>query len=177
MKLVIASDLHGSAGACRALAAAVARENPDRVVLLGDLLYHGPRNDLPADYDPKSAISILNSMKDLVLCVRGNCDAEIDQMVLEFPIMAPYAYLLLGNTAIFATHGHLYDPDTYALRPGEIFLSGHTHVSGHWFKAGKLCLNPGSMGIPKGGTPAGYMTCDGKTFRWHTLEGRLYDEM
>ena len=177
MKLIIASDIHGSLSAAQALQEAVAREGADRVLLLGDLLYHGPRNTLPADYSPKDVIPILNGMKDSLLCVRGNCDSEVDQMVLEFPIQADYAWIWAGKYNLFATHGHLYDPVTYPLRANEVFISGHTHIAGHWEENGRIRLNPGSMGIPKGDTPAGYMTWDGETFRWHHLDGTVYDTL
>ena len=177
MKLIIASDIHGSLTAAQALAQAVERHQPDRLLLLGDLLYQGPRNVTPADYDPGQVIPLLNSLKDIVLAVRGNCDSEVDQMVLSFPITADFAWLITEKATLFATHGHVYDPDTWPLRPGEYFVSGHTHVAGRHEAAGHICLNPGSMGIPKGGTPAGYMTFDGLAFRWHRLNGEIYDTL
>ena len=111
MKLLIASDIHGSARWCEALLNAIDAEKPDRVILLGDLLYHGPRNDLPDDYAPKKVIEMLNARKDEFLCVRGNCEAEVDQMVLKFPVMADYAALMLDGRIVYATHGHLFGED------------------------------------------------------------------
>ena len=113
MKLMIASDIHGSAYYCKKMVAAYQREHADRLLLLGDILYHGPRNDLPEDYDPKAVISLLNPLKQEILCVRGNCDTEVDQMVLDFPIMAEYCLLELNGQTIFATHGHLFSQDLF----------------------------------------------------------------
>ena len=123
MKLMIASDLHGSAKYCRLLLDALNRENPDKLLLLGDLLYHGPRNDLPEEYAPKQVIAMLSGVKDKVLCVRGNCDTEVDQMVLPFPILADYCWLYLDGHAVFATHGHHHcEAQPPALQPGDILL-------------------------------------------------------
>ena len=124
MKLMIASDIHGSTLYCRELMRAFEREEPDRLLLLGDLLYHGPRNGLPAEYDPKEVITMLNSIRDRLLCVRGNCDAEIDQLVLEFPIMAEYCILYCGGHMVFATHGHHFHKD--ALPPPAARRMGQT---------------------------------------------------
>ena len=109
MKWMIASDIHGSAAYLEKLLEAYKQEKADRMLLLGDLLYHGPRNDLPEGYQPKRVIELLNGMKDDILCVRGNCEAEVDQMVLEFPVMAEYAILTAGTRMIFATHGHIFN--------------------------------------------------------------------
>lgn len=176
MKLLIASDLHGSALYTRALLDAFAREQAGRLVLLGDLLYHGPRNDLPEGYAPKEVIPLLNGLRDRILCVRGNCDAEVDQMVLDFPLMADYAVLPLGETMIYLTHGHVYNKDhCLPLAPGDILLHGHTHVPA-WepFGNGNLYLNPGSVSIPKNGSARGYLTLENGTFAWKTLEGEVY---
>ena len=129
MKLMIASDIHGSAYYCKKMVAAYQREHADRLLLLGDIIYHGPRNDLPEDYDPKAVISLLNPLKQEILCVRGNCDTEVDQMVLEFPIMAEYCLLELNGQTIFATHGHHFNPQNPPmLKDGDILLNGHTHI-------------------------------------------------
>ena len=167
MKLVIASDIHGAASWCEKLMSAIEAENPDRVVLLGDLLYHGPRNDLPADYAPKRVIEMLNSIADQVIAVRGNCEAEVDQMVLSFPCMADHNVLLdleapNGPRTLFFTHGHVYGPGLHnsvdnwpTLPAGSAFVYGHTHkkvnveLPGH---PGITVFNPGSVGIPKDGT-------------------------
>ena len=153
MKLVIASDIHGSAFWCEKLMEVVAEVNPDKVVLLGDLLYHGPRNDLPRSYAPKKVIPMLSSLADKIVAVRGNCEAEVDQMVLPFPCMADYALLHCDGLDLYLTHGHKWSPDNLpALREGTVFLSGHTHVKLDAEQNGIRCLNPGSVSIPKDGS-------------------------
>ena len=153
MKLIIASDIHGSAFWCRKLMEVIEAENPDKVILLGDLLYHGPRNDLPRDYAPKQVIPMLSSLKEKIIAVRGNCEAEVDQMVLPFPCMADYAQLLIDGKTFYLTHGHHASPDALPpLEEGGIFLSGHTHVKLDEIRGGIRCLNPGSVSIPKDGS-------------------------
>ena len=172
MKWMIASDLHGSAYYCRKMLEAFEREGADRLFLLGDLLYHGPRNDLPREYAPKEVIPLLNGKKEKLLCVRGNCDAEVDQMVLEFPVLADYAVLPVGRRLIYATHGHIYHVKNLPpLAPGDVLLHGHTHVPA-WteFGQGNLYLNPGSVSIPKENSPHSYMTLEEKTKQWTELE-------
>ena len=172
MKWMIASDLHGSAYYCRKMLEAFEREGADRLFLLGDLLYHGPRNDLPREYAPKEVIPLLNGKKEKLLCVRGNCDAEVDQMVLEFPVLADYAVLPVGRRLIYATHGHIYHVKNLPpLAPGDMLLHGHTHVPA-WteFGQGNLYLNPGSVSIPKEDSPHSYMTLKENTMQWKELE-------
>ena len=172
MKWMIASDLHGSAYYCRKMLEAFEREGADRLFLLGDLLYHGPRNDLPREYAPKEVLPLLNGQKEKLLCVRGNCDAEVDQMVLEFPVLADYAVLPVGQRLIYATHGHIYHVKNLPpLAPGDVLLHGHTHVPA-WteFGQGNLYLNPGSVSIPKEDSPHSYMTLEGNTMQWKELE-------
>ena len=172
MKWMIASDLHGSSYYCRKMLEAFEREGADRLFLLGDLLYHGPRNDLPREYAPKEVIPLLNEKKEKLLCVRGNCDAEVDQMVLEFPVLADYAVLPVGRRLIYATHGHIYHVKNLPpLAPGDVLLHGHTHVPA-WteFGQGNLYLNPGSVSIPKENSPHSYMTLEGNTMQWKELE-------
>lgn len=153
MKWLIASDIHGSAYWCEKLLAAYQAEQADRMLLLGDVLYHGPRNDLPDEYAPKKVIAMLNAMKEDILCVRGNCEAEVDQMVLPFPCMATYSQLLVDGKTFFLTHGHHYHPDALpTLREGDVFLYGHTHVKLDEMRQNIRCLNPGSVSIPKDGT-------------------------
>ena len=129
MKFLIASDIHGSAYYCRKLIECYHNENTDRLILLGDILYHGPRNDLPQDYAPKEVIEMLNKLKNEIFCVRGNCEAEVDQMVLDFPVLADYALMPLGNRIMFITHGHIFNEQHLPpLKDGDILLHGHTHV-------------------------------------------------
>lgn len=170
MKWMIASDIHGSAYYCKRLLAAYDREGADRLLLLGDLLYHGPRNDLPRDYAPKEVLALLNGRKASILCVRGNCDTEVDQMVLEFPILAEYAVLSVGGRLIYADHGH---KDPPPLQKGDILLRGHTHIPLAELRKGVLWLNPGSVSIPKEGSWHGYMTLENGTFLWKDLEGGI----
>lgn len=173
MKLVIASDIHGAADACARLMAAVAAESPDRIVLLGDLLYHGPRNDPPADYAPKRVIEMLNSVADRVIAVRGNCEAEVDQMVLGFPCMADHNVLLdpATDTTLFLTHGHVWGPGRHnsvdawpALPPRSALVYGHTHikVSEKDEAHDAWVFNPGSVGIPKDGSASYGVYEDGR---------------
>lgn len=172
MKWMIASDLHGSAYYCRKMLEAFEREGADRLFLLGDLLYHGPRNNLPREYAPKEVIPLLNGKKEKLLCVRGNCDAEVDQMVLEFPVLADYAVLPVGQRLIYATHGHIYHVKNLPpLAPGDVLLHGHTHVPA-WTEFGQenLYLNPGSVSIPKENSPHSYMILEGNTMQWKELE-------
>ena len=153
MKLVIASDIHGSAKWCREVMRVVEREVPDKVVLLGDLLYHGPRNPLPDEYAPQEVAAMLNSVADKVVSVRGNCDAEVDQVMLDFPCMADYAWIVDGQTQLYCTHGHLRDfQDLPPLPVGTVFVYGHFHVKCDEEAGSVRLFNPGSVGLPKDGT-------------------------
>ena len=162
MKLMIASDLHGSAAACKKLLDTFTASGAERLILLGDLLYHGPRNDLPEGYDPKAVIAMLSEYADRLFCVRGNCDTEVDQMVLPFPIMAETALLFVDGRTWFACHGHRTGANPTAndlpkLPAGSVVLSGHTHIPVlEKNPDGILLLNPGSVSIPKGGLAASY---------------------
>ena len=170
MKLIIASDIHGSAYWCRKLMDLIEEEAPDRVILLGDLLYHGPRNDLPRDYAPKQVIPMLSALKEKIIAVRGNCEAEVDQMVLPFPCLAQFSQLLLDGKTFYLTHGHHENPDALPPLPeGSVFLSGHTHVKLDEMRNGIRCLNPGSVSIPKDGTHSCLIYQDGK-FSFHIWE-------
>ncbi len=173
MKLMIASDIHGSAYFCERLLEAYRREGADKLLLLGDILYHGPRNDLPRDYAPKRVIAMLNEIKNELLCVRGNCDTEVDQMVLEFPILADYCLLYLAGRRIYATHGHVYNEAKLPpLCPGDVLLHGHTHVPACREHGSYLYVNPGSVSIPKEDSPHGYLILEGETLEWRELDGR-----
>lgn len=174
MKWMIASDLHGSQYYCKKMFEAFEREQADRLLLLGDLLYHGPRNDLPEGYDPKAVIRMLNEHKDVILCVRGNCDAEVDQMVLEFPIMTEYAIISNDEHIIFATHGHVFnEKNPPCLNSGDVLLNGHTHVHALTEHENYTYMNPGSVSLPKSGSYHGYMTFENGTFEWKDLDGTV----
>ena len=176
MKWMIASDIHGSACYCREMLAAFDREQADRLLLLGDILYHGPRNDLPDEYAPKAVIEMLNARKKGIFSVRGNCEAEVDQMVLEFPVMAEYVLLPVGERLVFATHGHVFNEKNMPpLHDGDIFLSGHTHVPRCEERGGVVFMNPGSVSLPKDGTSRGYMIFEDNAFVWKTLDGTVYN--
>jgi len=176
-KIMIASDIHGSATYCEKLLDAFRREGAERLLLLGDLLYHGPRNDLPDGYAPKAVITMLNAVRERLLCVRGNCEAEVDQMVLDFPVMAEMGVLFIGGRALYFTHGHIRNSDNPPpLREGDILLCGHTHVPTLKVLPQFIYMNPGSVSIPKEDSPRGYMTLEGSLFRWKTLDGEVYME-
>ena len=178
VKWMIASDIHGSAFYCEKMLAAFVREGADRLLLLGDLLYHGPRNDLPQGYAPKEVIAQLSPMKDKVFCVRGNCEAEVDQMVLPFPVLAEYCLLEQKGRVIFATHGHHYNLETPPLlQPGDVLLHGHTHIPAKDNSLGFWYLNPGSVSLPKENTAHSYMTLEDGVFLWKDLEGGEYDRL
>lgn len=177
MKLMIASDIHGSAYYCQKLMNAYRAEGARRLILLGDLLYHGPRNDLPRDYAPKQVIDMLNGLRQDILCVRGNCDAEVDQMVLKFPVLADYMTIFLNERMIFATHGHLYPEKYMPLKSGDIFLYGHTHVPEIRTMEGYIFLNPGSVSIPKKENIHSYMTFENDTFFLKTLDGKIFNQL
>lgn len=193
MRYMIASDIHGSAFYCRKMLDAYEREGADRLVLLGDLLYHGPRNDLPKDYAPKEVLAMLNARKKDLFCVRGNCDTEVDQMVLEFPMMAEYCLLELDGQLIYVTHGHQHNiQHPPMLKQGDILLTGHTHIpacedvlleDGTTF----MYLNPGSVSIPKEHSAHSYMIVENRNakktgeevnseiqFEWKNLDGEVY---
>ena len=171
MKTIIASDIHGSAYYCGLLLDTLRKEGADTLLLLGDTLYHGPRNDLPRDYDPKAVTALLTGLTVPVFGVRGNCDAEIDQTVLGFPILADYSLLIAGRHKIFVTHGHLYTPEEHpALCPGDAFLFGHIHVPVCEWRDGILILNPGSVAIPKEQSPHSCMVLEDGVFTWFDLE-------
>ena len=169
MKLMIASDLHGSAYYTRLLLEAMEREQPDRLILLGDLLYHGPRNDLPREYAPKQVIELLNARKAQLLCVRGNCEAEVDQMVLEFPVLSEFGVVFADGLTLYLLHGH--KNLDLPVMPGDILLCGHTHVPEIRRDGEHYYEKPGSVSIPKAGSCHGYMILENRQLRHIALEG------
>ena len=170
MKLLIASDIHGSAAFCRNLIETIKRENADKVMLLGDILYHGPRNNLPKEYAPKEVAAMLNEIKGKLICVRGNCDTEVDQMMLEFPVLSDSAMLFIDGVTIYASHGH---HDFPALEDGDVVVSGHTHVPVDYVKDGIRYINPGSVSIPKEDSWHGYVILENGDFIRKNLEGEV----
>ncbi len=179
MKLLIASDIHGSASMTRALLARFEEEGADRLLLLGDILYHGPRNDLPDEYNPKQVASLLNAYADRILCVRGNCEAEVDQMLLSFPVLAEYAIIDTGDGSVFyASHGHHADTLLPFLHgQNVIFLQGHTHVPSWNVTDGVQVCNPGSVSIPKNDSFKSYILyVSGRMYWKELLSGNVYHE-
>ena len=175
MKIVICSDIHGDLCGARAAIEALKRENADKLLILGDVLYHGPRNSLPTEYNPKAVIELLNENKNLILCVRGNCDTEVDQMVLEFPILADYAILSLDGLTVYATHGHKHNTACVPpLSRGDILLHGHTHVlCAKDFGDDNVYINPGSISIPKENNPRTYAVYENREFIIKDLNGNV----
>ena len=174
-KLMIASDIHGDAQTTSVLLERYRESGAERLVLLGDILYHGPRNDLPAGYAPKRVIELLNEYKNDILAVRGNCDAEVDQMVLQFPIMADYAYITVDGLKIFATHGHNFNKDSLPpMEKGDILLHGHTHVPVAESFGENYYINPGSVSIPKENSPGSYILYQDRVFSFCDLDGKEY---
>lgn len=177
MKLMIASDIHGDFETASRLVEAYQKNGAEKLVLLGDLLYHGPRNDLPSGYAPKKVIELLNSISEDLLCVRGNCDTEVDQMVLNFPILADYAYLSLDGLSVFATHGHKFSlASPPPLKRGEILLTGHTHIPAVIpFGNQNFYINTGSVSIPKENSEKSYVLYENREFVFYSLDGAVYD--
>ena len=165
MKFIIASDIHGDINSTNTLLNILKKEAAEKLILLGDILYHGPRNDLPTGYNPKKVIAALNNISDKIICVRGNCDAEVDQMVLNFSIMSDFRYIEADGLRIFATHGHHYNQVTPPrMSKGEILIHGHTHIPKCEKFGDNYCLNPGSISIPKGGFKPSYMIYENRIF-------------
>ncbi len=168
MKLLIAADIHGSAYYAEKLTEAFAASGAEKLVLLGDILYHGPRNDLPRDYNPKAVIALLNPLKERILAVRGNCESEVDQMVLDFPILSDYGVIFDGNRVLYLSHGHRTVPP---MGEGSVYLTGHTHIPHRYTgEGGVLFLNPGSVSIPKEGSPHSCLLYEGGGFTWIDLK-------
>jgi putative phosphoesterase len=171
MKLLFAADIHGSLAGARQMLAAYDASRADWLILLGDLLYHGPRNALPQEYRPADVAALLNNYSDRIIAVRGNCDSEVDQMLLNFPITAPWQQVLLERTRLFLTHGHLYNPDARPpMRQGDVLAYGHTHIPEAAEAEGIICFNPGSVSLPKGGFPPSYGLLENGTLRVVSLE-------
>jgi hypothetical protein len=178
MKLIFFSDLHGSEHYTKKAMNIYENEQGDVMILLGDLLYHGPRNPLPEGYNPKGVIQLLNEQKDKIIAVRGNCDSEVDQMVLEFPMLSDYAIILQEKTKIFITHGHLWNEDNLPpLKAKDVLIHGHTHIPVTKKENDKFILNPGSMSLPKNDYPPTYGVIENGSFHVKTIEGKIIKEI
>lgn len=170
MKLFIASDLHGSAYFCKLLVEHFRESGATHMLLLGDILYHGPRNALSRDYAPAEVASLLNEEASKIIAVRGNCDAEVDTLMLHFPIMASYAVIYDGKRVMYAVHGHANDPSLVPEpQPGTVLLFGHTHVPECTEREGVLYINPGSVSIPKSDSENSYIIYEDGTFTWRRV--------
>lgn len=178
MKLFVISDIHGSLFYLKKVIEIFKKGDYDKLVILGDELYHGPRNPLPKDYSPKDVIEILNQYKDKIIAVRGNCDSEVDQMVLNYPIMADYSAIYLGKRRVYITHGHLYNIDNpLAMCDGDILLYGHFHIPMCKKIDGKFFLNPGSVSLPKNETPHSFAILDENSFVIKDLDENIISEI
>ena len=176
MKLMFASDIHGSLFYCRQLLEAFEAEKADKLILLGDLLYHGPRNPLPEEYAPAQVAEMLNQKKEYILAVQGNCDSAVDQMVLEFSISATNLLLFLDQKTVFVTHGHIFSPETPPqLQNGDILINGHFHIGEITPKEHYIYMNPGSVSLPKNKF-RGYLLYESGSFLLKTLQGEIYTE-
>lgn len=173
---MIASDIHGSFYYASMLMEKFIEKKAEKLILLGDILYHGPRNDLPKDYAPKKVAALLNEYAGKIITVRGNCEAEVDQMMLDFPALGDYAYLYLDGTGIYASHGHhASESAPPPLKKGEILLCGHTHIPKCSVHENFVYMNPGSVSIPKEGSAHSFMTFENGVFKWENLEsGEVY---
>jgi phosphoesterase, MJ0936 family len=178
MRVFVISDIHGSRSALESALAVFDREGADWIAVLGDYLNHGPRNPIPEGYDPQGAAALLNSRKERIVPIRGNCDSEVDQMLLEFPMLGEHATIILGKRRLFLAHGHLLSPERLPPLPaGSVFLSGHTHIPALERRGAIVTMNPGSIAIPKGGSARGYGIVDESTIAIKTLEGETIAEL
>lgn len=173
-KLMIASDIHGSAYYCRKLLERYREEKADKLILLGDILYHGPRNDLPREYAPKEVIAMLNPLRNEILCVRGNCDTEVDQMVLDFNVLCEQACVYVNDKTLVLAHGHKLDEKNIpALKDGDYLVCGHTHIPKCEKREQYTYINPGSVSIPKEESTNSYIILE-DMFYWKDIEGNIY---
>lgn len=177
MKLFFMSDIHGSLKYVQKGLEAFKKEKADYLILLGDLLYHGPRNSLPDEYNPKEVANLLNKHKDIIISVRGNCDAEVDGMILDFPCMADYSIILHSSKRVFVTHGHLYDENRLPnLSKNDILIYGHTHIPMAKRVNDIYIFNPGSISLPKENHPSTYAIMEDNKFQIKTFDEKLYME-
>lgn len=176
MKYLVVSDIHGSLSGAEALEESFQYHNADAILSLGDILYHGPRNDLPEDYTPKKVIEIIKKYTEEIITVRGNCDGEVDEMVLGFPILSTTNYFFLGKHKVCMSHGHVFGPDHLPpLAKDDIFLSGHTHIPTAYQNENDIyLLNPGSISLPKENHPRSYAVLDETSFTIYKLDHTEY---
>lgn len=174
MKYFVISDIHGSSFYLKKAMDRFEKENADFILILGDILYHGARNDLPEGYNPKEVIEILNRKAEIIMAVRGNCESEVDQMVLDFPVNTVYSNMVIGGKRLFITHGHIYNQkNTVKMPDNSCFLSGHTHILRAERIDGIHYLNPGSVSIPKNNNPHSYAILEDHKFTVKTLDGDI----
>lgn len=177
MKYLLVSDIHGSFYYASKAIEAFNLHKCDKILLMGDILYHGPRNELPKDYNPKKVIELLNSYKDKIITCRGNCDAEVDQMVLDFPITCDMQIINEKDYSIYMSHGHIFNPDNLPLmNDGDIFIFGHIHVPKMYEQQNKFILNPGSISLPKENSANSYGILEDKNFKLFDIEHNLIEE-
>lgn len=174
MKFIIASDIHGSAVYCEKLIRAAESEGAEKLLLLGDILYHGPRNPLPDGYNPKRVAELLGGIREKIICVRGNCDGEVDQAVLPFPVLSDYAAVYADGLSVYLSHGHR---DVPPLCAGDVYATGHTHVPLNVKENGYFHINPGSVSLPKEGSAHAYILYDNRAFYFRTIDGKIYDTL
>lgn len=178
MKLLICSDIHGDADSASAITERFYEESADKIIILGDILYHGPRNDLPGGYAPKKVIASLSSLSEKIIAVRGNCDTEVDQMVLPFPILSDYSYVIIDGLTFMATHGHKFSPENPPpMASGTVLLGGHTHIPKiSDMPNGCVYVNPGSVSLPKEDNPKTYAVYENRKLTIKELSGKTFLE-
>lgn len=178
MKLMFASDLHGSAFYCRKMIEEFKEKKADKLILLGDLLYHGPRNDLPREYAPKEVVAMLNDIKNEIIAIRGNCDAVVDQMVLNFPLIEAYSSIFIDKIVLYTSHGDVYNKENpLPMNKGDVLIYGHTHVLMAEKENDQYYINPGSVSLPKEGNPASYGIYENGIFEIHDFEGSVLKKL
>lgn len=174
MKYLIISDIHGASAPVKKALFYFNELHCDKLIILGDILYHGPRNPIPSDYNPQEVVALLNSLKEQIIAVRGNCEAEVDQMLLQFPCMSDYGMIVDNDRTIFATHGHLFNPTQLpALPKDSLFLYGHTHLWELEKRVDFTVCNPGSITLPKENRPATFAVYEDGVLSVRTLEENL----
>lgn len=178
MKYMFASDIHGSAYYAKKIVDKFKDSGAYKLILCGDLLYHGPRNPFPKEYNPSQVAEIFNEISQDIYAVRGNCDSEVDQMILNFPMMSDYTVLSLNGITFYLTHGHLYDENNLPqINKKEAFIFGHIHLPVAKKKGDIYILNPGSASLPKENNPNSYALLEGKNFKVISFEGEILKEI